>query len=116
MTNEDLTRFYEVNQAQAKDFARLNEEGKIDTKMIHRLVVSDMTTLTTAQIEALECGDIVIKNQKGNCHAYIVSYKEHHQGICITYTDASTVETVSYDYVEGNWVYNSTDIASLESN
>jgi hypothetical protein len=34
-------------------------------------------------------------------------------GLCLTYTDASTVETVSYDHSESGWAYNSTDKTNI---
>ena len=63
--------------------------------------------------EDLECGDIVTKEDETGKHCYICSYKKAHVGLCLTYTDASCVETVSYDYTDGAWVYNSTDITPL---
>ena len=66
------------------------------------------------EINSLSCGDIVIKNESGNKHTYVVTYKEDNQGICLTYTDATYLETVSYDYIDGNWTYNSTDTMPLE--
>ena len=44
----------------------------------------------------------------------MVSYKEHHVGICLTYSAAGYLETVSYDYTDGHWVYNSTDVWQAE--
>lgn len=80
------------------------------------LEVSNITALTTAQINALAAGDVVIKNENGNKHTYVVSYKEDGVGICLTYVDASTAETVSYDFTNNEWVYNSTDITPLVNN
>ena len=80
---------------------------------IAMLVVMSMTALTTSQINTLSAGDIVLKKDESGYHSYIVSYKKEGTGICLTYTDASCVETVSYDLVEGEWVYNSTDITQL---
>ena len=80
------------------------------------LEVTDITALTTDQIEKLECGDVVIKVTGNQKHRYVVSYKEHHVGICLTYTDASVVETHSYDYTNKNWVYNSVDVAHIADN
>jgi len=88
------------------------DESKITKKLIH-LVVSDMTALTNEQCNSLHCGDIVLKEDSTGQHAYIVSYKKEDTGMCITYTDASCVETVSYDLIEGTWTYNSTDKADL---
>lgn len=84
-----------------------------DYKGVAVLEVSNITTLTTAQLNALNCGDVVIKNESGNKHAYVVSYKENNVGICLTYADAENVETVSYDYTDSQWVYNSTDITHI---
>ena len=80
---------------------------------IAMLVVASMVTLTTSQINTLSAGDIVLKKDVSGYHAYIVSYKKEGTGICLTYTDASCVETVSYDLVDGEWVYNSTDISPI---
>ncbi len=79
----------------------------------YNIEVTDIKALTTAQCEALQCGGVVIKVTGNQKHRYVVSYKEDKVGMCLTYTDASLVETVSYDYTEGNWVYNSTDSTSL---
>ena len=80
------------------------------------LTVGNMTELTDEQVESLECGDVVLKEDASGKHAYLVSYKKAGVGICITYTDASVVETVSYDYTEGHWVYNSTDVTHIAQN
>lgn len=88
-----------------------NYAGKAGS--VKHLIVSDMTTLTQAQCKSLKCGDVIIKEDVSGQHAYIVSYKKEDTGMCITYTDASCVETVSYDLVEGVWTYNSKDVADL---
>jgi len=74
---------------------------------------TDITALTNAQCTKLKAGDVVLKKTGNAIHAYRVSYKEYQVGMCLTYTDASTSETVSYDYTGGHWVYNSTDITNL---
>lgn len=74
---------------------------------------ADITNLGDKICKALKCGDIVVKKTGNQRHSYRVSYKENNQGLCLTYCDASCVETVSYDYIEGHWVYNSTDITPL---
>lgn len=92
------------------------------SSLIDFLNVSNITQLTNDQINSLKAGDVVIKNTGEQKHAYVVSYKQDGTGICLTYTDASCAETVSYDYTEGNWVYNSTDVtyftggSSVEAN
>ena len=75
--------------------------------------VTDITALTNAQCEALQCGGVLIKVTGNQKHRYVVSYKEDKKGMCLTYTDASVVETVSYDYTDSNWVYNSTDVTPI---
>lgn len=80
---------------------------------VKKLEVSNITTLTNREINNLKVGSIVVKKTGNQKHTYVVSYKEDKQGICLTYTDASVVETVSYDYTDGNWVYNSTDVTPL---
>lgn len=82
-------------------------------KKLYHLEVANMTELTSSQCESLECGDIVLKKDSTGKHAYLVSFKKDKVGMCITYTDASVVETVSYDCVEGVWTYNSTDVTHI---
>jgi len=76
------------------------------------LTVGNITTLTNEQLDALNCGDLVIKETGNQKHTYIVTYKGEGagEGICITYTAAGYGETVSYDRTENGWQYNSTDI------
>ena len=79
------------------------------------LIVSDITKLTPAQLDGLKPGDRVIKQTGAAQHVYIVSYKGEGvgQGICLTYTDAATVETHSYDLTSDGWAYNSVDHTTL---
>lgn len=86
----------------------INEKGATSTNG-----VTDITKLTDEQCEGLECGDILVKNTGNQKHSYRVSYKQENTGMCLTYCDASVVETVSYDYTEGHWVYNSTDSTTI---
>ena len=73
----------------------------------------DFTKIPSAVLETIECGDVLVKTTTKQEHAYRVSYKEDATGICLTYVDASLAETVSYDYTDGAWVYNSTDSTPL---
>lgn len=73
----------------------------------------NITGLSTETIEELKAGDLVLKYTGNQIHAYKVTYKEEHQGICISYYAAGYSETVSYDYVDGAWVYNSTDVSEV---
>lgn len=80
-----------------------------------KIKTSNITTLSTKDINKLKAGDIVLKKTGNQNHTYVVTYKEDKQGICLTYTDASVIETVSYDYntTTKEWVYNSTDIGRV---
>lgn len=76
--------------------------------------VDDITALTGAQLDALEIGAKVAKKTGTAKHLYVVSYKDaENGGLCLTYIDVSTVETVSYDHTESGWAYNSTDKGSI---
>lgn len=76
--------------------------------------VEDITALTGEQLDGLEVGAKVAKKTGTAKHLYVVSYKDaENGGLCLTYTDASTVETVSYDHTESGWAYNSTDKGSI---
>lgn len=97
---------------------KTNTNAIVNEEMLHdevpfKLQVSNIQQLTDEQINGLKVGDVIAKKTGNQFHSYRVSYKEDKQGICLTYSDASLVETVSYDYVEGHWVYNSTDVTEL---
>lgn len=72
------------------------------------LEVSNVKTLTTEQCNKLQCGDVVVKKDSMGEHAYVVTFKSD-TGMCLTYSDASVVETQSYDKTDNAWVYNSED-------
>ena len=76
-----------------------------------RFEVTDITSVDGTTLDALQCGDQVVKITGKMKHLYTVSYKGEGvgQGICLTYVAAGLVETVSYDFTENGWVYNSTD-------
>lgn len=74
----------------------------------------EIESLPQELLEALDCGDVIIKRTGSQKHLYRVSYKEYGKGICITYSDASCIETISYDCVDGVWTFNSKDVWSKE--
>ena len=80
-----------------------------------KVKVADVKNIDGAIIEQLKCGDIVIKEDASGEHAYVVTFKSE-SGICMTYTDASCVETQSYDKDGDDWVYNSEDKSILPVN
>ena len=88
----------------------------ISSKTVGRVVdTNNITTLSDEVCNALKCGDIVNKVDSTGKHSYRVSYKKDEGGMCLTYSDASCVETVSYDYTAGHWVYNSKDVTTIEN-
>lgn len=74
--------------------------------------VADVKNIDGEILSQLKCGNIIIKEDASGEHAYIVTYRGE-TGICLTYTDASVVETQSYDLVDDEWVYNSEDKTPL---
>ena len=80
-----------------------------------RYEVENITAIDGDILSALKCGDQVAKITGAQKHTYTVSYKGQGvgQGVCLTYVDAGTVETVAYDYTADGWVYNSTDHTTL---
>lgn len=77
------------------------------------LETNDITKLTDRQIDLLRCGDWVTKKTGNQKHNYIVTYKEEKHGICLSYFNAGYSETISYDYTDGHWVYNSKDVSDV---
>ena len=75
---------------------------------LYVLEVSNVKTLSNAQIDLLRCGDYLVKKDASGEHAYKVTFKSD-TGMCITYHDASVIETQSYDKIDGVWTYNSED-------
>lgn len=73
--------------------------------------VSDITAIDGAILDSLNVGDKIAKVTGKQKHLYQVSYKGEGvgEGICLTYVDASVIETVSYDFTADGWAYNSTD-------
>ena len=76
--------------------AALNENAKRD-------VVDDIEALTAEQLEALRCGDVVIKKTGTERHAYHVAYKDDTKHECaLVYCDAWNVEELYYDKSVGS--------------
>lgn len=76
--------------------------------------VNNIKALTNAQCEALRAGDFVIKVDGTGKHSYRVSFKNA-TGMCLTYSDCESIETVAYDLVDENWTWQSTDITPIGS-
>ena len=73
--------------------------------------VTNITAIEGSTLDSLNVGDKVAKVTGKQKHLYVVSYKGEGEGegLCLTYTDASVIETVSYDLTSEGWAYNSTD-------
>lgn len=73
----------------------------------------DMEHIPADVLEALECGDVVIKEtvEDGKLlrHLYHVTHKQA-TGICISYNTTGYSDTYSYDKVDGVWTFNSKDV------
>ena len=78
---------------------------------------SNITEISAAILDELKPGDVVQKITGNSKHTYVVSYKGEGAGtgICLTYTAAGYIETVSYDRSGSSWVYNSTDITEISA-
>ena len=77
--------------------------------------VEDITDIDGEILDTLKCGDKVAKVTGKQRHLYNVSYKGEGvgEGICMTYVAAGLIETVSYDYTDSGWAYNSTDKCTI---
>lgn len=82
---------------------------------LRRYETSNILELDGSVLDALRCGDQVLKLTGNQRHLYTVTYKGEGvgEGICLTYFAAGLIETVSYDRTESGWVYNSTDKSTL---
>lgn len=92
-------------------------QGFSDSDNLHdmvpiRIIVTDITALTGDQLEALRCGDQVIKRDNSGDHCYTVSFKGA-TGRCLTYCDCENVETVAYEKTGDTWAYDSTDVTHI---
>ena len=76
--------------------------------------VSDITALTSTQLDSLVVGSRVNKVTGNEKHGYTVVYKDATKGeISLEYIDAYNSEEVYYEKVEGTWTYIETTIAKL---
>ena len=118
-----LKKIYEVlgGSDATREVSDINKTDEIYwLRQIHNeLAAKDVSTesiteMTDEQLDKLQVGDTVAKKTGTAEHLYTVTYKDaENGGICLTYMDASVVETVSYDHTESGWAYNSTDKTPL---
>ena len=108
----DVTHQSDWSEADSTKASFIKNKPAIPT--YQRITVSDIKALTGAQLEALEAGDSIIKEDETGKHAYIVSYKGA-SGLCLTYTDCENVETVAYEKSGDTWAWDSTDVTHIAS-
>ena len=75
--------------------------------------VTNIQSMSDDLLNSLKAGDIITKETGNMKHTYIVTYKEENHGICLSYFASGYIETISYDYVDGHWVYNSKDVFAV---
>ena len=100
---------------EVKDIANeKSHEAKTKSDFPKRYFVDNIKDIDEKILDKIECGDIVVKithqSSRKMHHCYVVSYYEYKHGCCLTYTAAGYIETQSYDYIDGHWVYNSQDL------
>lgn len=78
-------------------------------------VSSDIQHMSDDLLNSLRVGDVVQKKTGNQKHCYIVTYKEEKHGICLSYFACGYSETISYDYTDGHWVFNSKDVSEVPS-
>lgn len=107
--------FQKLQDEDENDYYDIKSAGYLYKGGNDVVTVSDIKDIDSDIIDKLQCGDIVLKHDSSGDHAYIVSYRGA-TGICLTYTDASVIETQSYDLIDDKWVYNSEDKTLLPIN
>lgn len=79
-------------------------------KSIFSIKTSDITALTSQQLDALRNGDIVVKITGNHKHTYTVAYKDNVAGeLSLVYCDHENIEEVYYEKQNGTWTYIQTD-------
>lgn len=113
---EIVAEYLDINELRSQVNDLLTEAGELGD-IVAKMEVSDITAMTKDQLDKLEPGDVVNKITGNAVHSYRVSYKGTGAGtgICLTYSDAGYLETVSYDRSGNDWVYNSTDVCDISS-
>lgn len=76
--------------------------------------VSNIQSMTDEELNSLKVGDVVQKKTGNQKHCYVVTYKEEKHGICLSYVACGYMETISYDYTAGHWVFNSKDVQETQ--
>lgn len=80
---------------------------------IQLMTTQDIEHLSDSFLNELKCGDIITKQTGEMKHTYVVTYKQEKHGICLSYFACGYLETISYDYTDGHWVFNSKDVCEV---
>lgn len=93
------------------------ETGELEEelgKKVAKIEVTNIEQMSDEQLDALKVGDVVQKITGNMKHCYIVTYKEEKHGICLSYFACGYLETISYDYTDSHWVFNSKDVCETQ--
>lgn len=117
MINKDLIELIDKKIVGQGSMIDVGGALPVILKALVGVEVEDITAIPGEVLDNLVVGGKVIKVTGKQRHLYNVSYKGEGvgEGLCLTYVDASVVETVSYDYTADGWAYNSTDKTPLTS-
>ena len=92
---------------------KLQEDGVEDKTISKVFETTNILTISNI-IDDLKCGDIVIKNEDGSKHAYLVVYKKSNE-IALVYADYHTIEEIYYEKEGENWNFVSKEIFNLKN-
>lgn len=84
-----------------------DQNANVLTTTVDVLTVLDITALTSAQCESLECGDVVIFNNSGAKNTYTVTFKDS-TNLSLTYADSTGAKEVKYAKSDDTWSYDET--------
>ena len=99
--------------AHAEETRAKAEEQRLDRVKVGRITVDNVKTLTNAQINSLNAGDVVIKDENGSKHIYAVAYKKDDE-MSLVYADHENIEEVYYEKQGDTWTYVQTDNFALQ--
>ena len=88
--------------------------NKLVERSVVKIETSNIEQLTDEQLSSLKVGDVVRKKTGNQEHCYIVTYKEENHGICLSYFAAGYTETISYDFTNNHWIFNSKDVVETQ--
>lgn len=89
-------------------------EAIVDLQGDPAIEVTDIESLTAAQLDSLNAGDTVAKVTGNEKHIYLVAYKDEVKGeMALVYADAWNIEEVYYEKTGGVWGFVVKDISAV---